>query len=116
MFDVNPSVTSRGAKPSTLSLGFQSYTIVYSIVLSKLIIELGLSLWQRLARQFLVSHRRVINKTRHNHRSLFQIVRLDRFVNIEVGMVSPGLVIDRVLDELIAGQANVIEIQMIRPT
>ena len=63
----------------------------------------------RLARQLLIHHGRVVDEGGHDHRGLLHVVGLDPIEDVLVGVVSPRVVLDLVLDELEAGQADAVE-------
>jgi hypothetical protein len=68
---------------------------------------------QRLARQPLVAVRRVVDEGRDDHGVLAHILFLDPFVRVHVRVVRARVVLDVVLDELEARQADSIEGLMI---
>src|SRR5213592_460369 len=66
-------------------------------------------LLRRFTRQFFVQHRGVIHEGGHNDRGLLQFVRLNAIENVFIRMVRAAAVIERVLNELEAGQTDVVE-------
>ena len=71
-------------------------------------------LGQRSARQHLVPHGRVIDEAGHDRSCLLEIL-LDRsLVDVDVGMVPAGSVVQRILDKLETGNAHGVEEDMIR--
>ena len=62
-----------------------------------------------LARQHLRPHGRVPGEAGDDHGRLHQVVALEALVGVEVGVVRAGLVLDLVLDELEARQADPVE-------
>src|SRR5438128_1430959 len=63
-----------------------------------LLLQLGMR--QRLPRQHLVTRGSVVDEDRFNHGRLRQIVRLQAFVGILVGVVRARGVVELILDEL----------------
>ena len=61
---------------------------------------------QRFPRQHLVAHGCVVNKDRFHRSRLRQIIRLQPFIQIHIGVVGPGSVIQRILNELEAGNVH----------
>ena len=57
-------------------------------------------LWLRLARELLISRRRLIQECRHNRGCLLHILELNAIKHIHIAMVRPCVVLDFILDEL----------------
>ena len=69
---------------------------------------------RRLTRQLLITHRRVVNKRRHDRRGLLHIIRLNPIEYVLVRVVRARVVFDFILDELKSRQADAIERLMVR--
>ncbi len=76
-----------------------------------LLAEFGVG--QRLAREHLVAHGCVVDEDRFDRRGLFQVPGLEVFVDVLIGVVGFGFVVERVLDELEAGDADRVEREMV---
>ncbi len=72
-----------------------------------------LRLRQRLARQHLLAHRRMIDERRHDGRGLHEVCLLQPIVHIHIGVMRAGLIFHRVLNELETGQSHGVEGKMI---
>ena len=69
---------------------------------------------QRLARQPLVTHGRLVDEVGHDHGRLDQVLGDGVVVDILVRVVQAGEIVERILDELEARDADVIERQVVR--
>src|SRR5580692_77790 len=69
---------------------------------------------QRLAREHLVAHGRVVDEDGLDHRRLCQIFRLQSFVRVHIRVVRTRAVIQRILNELEPRDAHRVERFMIR--
>jgi hypothetical protein len=76
-----------------------------------LIVQLRTRQW--LAWQHLVSHGRVIDKNRFNHRRLPEVARLQPLISVHVGMRAARIVIQRILNKLKTRNPDRIEGQVI---
>src|ERR1041385_8329422 len=63
----------------------------------------------RFARQFLVLHRGIIDERGHDDGGLLQVVGLNAVEHVGVRVVRPRPILDGILDELKAGQADAVE-------
>ena len=66
-----------------------------------------------LARQLRIAHRRVVDERCDNDRRLLEIGCLNMIVYIEMRVMRPRAVLDRILDELESREANRIERQVV---
>ena len=64
---------------------------------------------QGLSGQHLVAHGCVVDEDRLDRRGLFQVGGAEFFVDVHVGVVGAGFVVEFVLDELEAGDSHRIE-------
>src|SRR5262249_57304517 len=71
---------------------------------------------QRFSREHRVAHRRMVDEAGQNHRGLLQIVGKGHINDIQARMVSSGVVVEGILDELKAGKAHGVEWHVIRTT
>ena len=62
----------------------------------------------RFARHLLIHHRGIVNEGGHDGRRLLHVVRLNPVVDVRVRMMRSG-VVDRILEEVEAGQADFVE-------
>src|SRR5258708_5578401 len=66
-----------------------------------------------LARQHLIAHGCVVDKTGDDYADLFQVVGLKSIIDIHVRVMSTGLVFDGILDELKSRNADGVERLMV---
>jgi hypothetical protein len=76
-----------------------------------LLAEFGVG--QGFAREHLVAHGGVVDEDRLYCCGLFQVAGLEVFVDVLIGVVGFGFVVERVLDELEAGDADRVEGEMV---
>ena len=69
----------------------------------------GSALGAGLAGQLLVHHGGVVHEGGHDRGGLLHVLGLDAVEDVLVGVVGPGVVLDLILDELEAGQADAVE-------
>lgn len=62
-----------------------------------------------LAGQHLVAHRRMIHEGSDDYSRLHHVASLDAIINIHVGVVGSGAVIDFILNELKSGQTDAVK-------
>src|SRR5687768_16211735 len=72
--------------------------------------------WRWLSRKFFITHRGVVNKRRHDDRSLLHVVCLNPIEDVLIRVVRSGVIFDLVLNELKSRQPNPIERQVVRAT
>ena len=68
---------------------------------------------ERFAREHLVAHGCVVDEDRLDCCGLFQVAGLEVLVDVLIGVVGFGFVVERVLDELEAGDADRVEGEMV---
>src|SRR4029077_1774988 len=98
-------------KFSASVLGFRAGHYVFEWLLT-LWLEFGMR--QRLTREHLVAHGRVVNKSCFHERGLSEILGLQALVGVHVRMMRARAVIERILDELKTGQNDAAERFVIR--
>src|SRR6266480_1118613 len=75
---------------------------------------LELTRCHRLPWQFLIAHRGIVNKCRHDGRCLLHIISLNAIKHILVGVMGTCVVFNLILNELETRQPNSVKRQMIR--